>query len=485
MPGRLRILLIASEVEPFAKTGGLADVAGALPRALTALGHDVRVFVPKYRGVETVAGHLSTALPRVHVPMGDRTREGAVLEGRLGRDVPVYFLVHDHYYDRPGLYGTEDESYLDNCERFVFFCRGALESLKALDWIPQVIHANDWQTGLVPVYLETLYAGDPALSSIATLFTIHNAAYQGTFWHFDMPMTGLGWDLFTPAGLEFYGKLNFMKGGLIFADLLNTVSPTYAQEIQTPEFGHGLEGVLQSRSSDLFGVLNGIDTEQWDPGTDEHIAKRYTPDDLAGKATCKAALLSEMGLDPDGSPLIGVVSRLAHQKGLDLVPEAVPGLLDLGYQLVVLGTGESWLEEALTGAAAAHPGRIAVRIAFDEDLARRIYAGADMFLMPSRYEPCGLGQMLSMRYGTIPIVRRTGGLADTVDEGRTGFLFVEPWAAALIDAARHARDAFRDAATWRQLVRNAMAEDFSWHTSAKEYVSLYRKAAKAAAAGRV
>ena len=485
MPNRLRILLVASEVEPFAKTGGLADVAGALPRALHALGHDVRVLMPKYRGIEEAAGTLSVALPRVHVPMGDRTREGALLEGRLGRDVPVYFLVHDHYYDRPGLYGTPDESYLDNCERFVFFCRGAIESLRGLGWMPQVIHANDWQTSLVPVYLETLYAGDPGLSSIATLFTIHNVAYQGTFWHFDMPMTGLGWDLFTPAGLEFYGKLNFMKGGLVFADLLSTVSRTYAQEIQTPEFGYGLEGVLQSRGSDLYGVLNGIDTEEWDPATDEGIAKRYTADDLAGKATCKSALVGEMGLDADGSPLIGVVSRLAHQKGLDLVPDAVPGLLDLGYQLVILGAGESWLEQALTEAAAGHPGRVAVRIGFDEDLARRIYSGADMFLMPSRYEPCGLGQMISMRYGTIPIVRRTGGLADTVHEGRTGFLFVDPWSGALVDAARRARDAFRDAPTWRQLIRNAMGEDCSWHASPKDYVSLYRKAAKAAAAGRV
>jgi starch synthase len=477
-------LLIASEVEPFAKTGGLADVAGALPRALAALGHDVRVIMPKYRGVEAAAGSLSVAVPRLHVPMGDRAREGALLEGRLGRDVPVYFLVHDHYYDRPGLYGTQEESYLDNCERFVFFCRGTLEALRELGWVPQVIHANDWQTGLVPVYLETVYAGDPVLSQIATLFTIHNVAYQGTFWHFDMPITGLGWDLFTPAGLEFYGKLNFMKGGLLFADLLNTVSRTYAQEIQTPEFGSGLEGVLQGRSSDLSGILNGIDADEWDPGADDRIAKRYTADDLAGKATGKAALLGEMGLEADGSPLIGIVSRLAPQKGLDLVTEAMPGLLDLGFQLVVLGEGESWIESAITDAAAAHPGRVAARIGFDEDLARRIYAGADMFLMPSRYEPCGLGQMISMRYGTIPIVRRTGGLADTVHEGRTGFLFVDPWAGALVDAARRARDAFRDPTTWRQLVRNAMGEDFSWQASAKEYVSLYRRAAKAAAAGR-
>src|SRR5207302_7280004 len=249
------ILLISSEVEPFGRPGGLADVAGALPQALATLGHDVRVLMPKYRGVER-HGTLRTAVPRVRVPVGDRTTEGALLEGRLGRAVPVYFLAHDHYYDRPALYGTGQGDYLDNCERF-FFCRGALEALRALGWTPHVIHANDWQSGLVPVYLETLYKDDPALGEVGTLFTIHNLAYQGVFWHFDMPLTGLGWDLFTPAGLEFYGKLNFLKGGLVFADVLNTVSKTYAQEIQTPEFGCGLEGVLQYRRADLHGVVNG------------------------------------------------------------------------------------------------------------------------------------------------------------------------------------------------------------------------------------
>jgi len=485
----LRLLLISSEVEPFAKTGGLADVAGALPQALETLGHDVRVLMPKYRGVER-HGTLRTAVPRVRVPVGDRTTEGALLEGRLGRAVPVYFLAHDHYYDRPALYGTGQGDYLDNCERFIFFCRGALEALRALGWTPHVIHANDWQSGLVPVYLETLYKDDPALGEVGTLFTIHNLAYQGVFWHFDMPLTGLGWDLFTPAGLEFYGKLNFLKGGLVFADVLNTVSKTYAQEIQTAEFGCGLEGVLQYRRADLHGVVNGIDVAAWDPATDRDLTKPYSAEDLAGKAACKQALAQELGIDADGAPIIGIVSRLAAQKGLDLVLEALPELVEAGFELVLLGAGEPGLETAFGQAARASRGRIAIRTGFDGALARRIYAGADVFLMPSRYEPCGLGQMISMRYGTIPIVRRTGGLADTVVEARparrtgTGFGFAEPTARALLEAATRALAAYREPALWRQLQRNAMAQDFSWPASAREYVALYRKAAKAAGRGR-
>ncbi len=485
----LRVLLISSEVEPFAKTGGLADVAGALPKALRALGHDARVAMPKYRDIERHSP-LTTAVPRVRVPIGDRATEGALLEGRLGGDVPVYFLAHDHYYDRPALYGTGEGDYLDNCERFTFFCRGVIEAILALGWTPQVIHANDWQTGLVPVYLETVYKDEPALGKIGTLFTIHNLAYQGVFWHFDMPMTGLGWDLFTPAGLEFYGKLNFLKGGLVFSDLLSTVSETYAREIQTPDFGCGLEGVLQYRSADLHGVVNGIDHAAWNPASDAEIAKPYSADDLAGKAACKAALADEVGLEGDGAPVIGIVSRLVAQKGLDLVLDALPGLVETGFQLVLLGSGEPKLERAFTEAAASLEGRVAIRVGFDAGLARRIYAGSDMFLMPSRYEPCGLGQMISMRYGTVPLVRWTGGLADTVTEVKpnrrtgTGFGFEETTPRALIEAATRALAAYREPALWRQIQVNGMSRDFSWQASAKAYVALYRKAAKAAGRGR-
>ena len=317
----------------------------------------------------------------------------------------MYFVAQDGYYDRPALYGASDD-----CERFVFFCRSVLAALPDLGWTPQVVHANDWQTGLIPVYLETLYRDAPTYADVATVFTVHNLAYQGVFWHYDLPMTGLGWDLFTPAGIEFYGHLSLLKGGLTFADLLTTVSPTYAREIQAPEFGERMDGVLRERSADLLGILNGLDVLAWNPATDPDIPKRFDRDDLGGKAACTAALRDEMGLPDPGSraPLVGVVSRLAAQKGLDLVAGAVPAIRAAGGQLVVLGSGEEPLERVLGELAAAHPESVAVRLGFDEHLARRIYAGADLFLMPSRYEPCGLGQLIALRYGTVPVVRRTG-----------------------------------------------------------------------------
>ena len=491
MPRRLRVLFMASEVEPFAKTGGLADVAGALPAALAALGHDVRILMPRYRGVDAFAGEVRTVVPRLTVTLGDRAVEGVLFEGRTPSDVPVYFLGQDHYYDREGLYGTADGDYWDNCERFIFFCRGGLEALLSLGepdrapWRPHVVHCHDWQTGLVPVYLRTLYRDHPSLGRIATLFTIHNLAYQGVFWHYDMPMTGLGWDLFTPAGLEFYGKLNFLKGGLVFSDLLNTVSRTYAREIRTPAFGSGLEGVLEERSHDLHGVVNGIDYEVWNPAKDPAIAQPYSADDPGGKAACRAALRDELGLETAPGPVVGIVTRLVEQKGMDLVLQALPGILAEGCQLVLLGSGEANLEAAFVESARQHPGRVAVRIGYEAELAHRIYAGADCFLMPSRYEPCGLGQLIALRYGTVPVVRRTGGLTDTVTEfeparrAGTGFTLDAFAVDALLDAVRRAASAYRQPALWKALVRNAMAEDFSWEASAREYVTLYGKALKA------
>jgi starch synthase len=489
---KLRILVMASEVEPFAKTGGLADVAGALPRALQALGHDVRVLMPRYRGVER-HGELSPVLAGLRVPIADHVAEGAVLRGRSPAGVPVYFLANDQYYDREHLYGGDDGDYWDNCERFVFFCRGALEAVAAMAegpeaWVPQIIHANDWQTGLVPVYLRTLYRDHPALRGVGTLFTIHNLAFQGVFWHYDMPLTGLGWDLFTPAGIEFYGKLNFLKGGLVFSDLLTTVSRTYALEIRTADFGAGLEGVIEERSEDLHGVVNGIDYETWNPATDGAIAKPYSLEAPEGKASCRDALRREFGLAVGPGPLLGMVTRLTTQKGIDLVLEALPELLAQGTQLAILGSGQAQFEERLVAEAAARPGEIAVRIGHGDDLARRIYAGSDAFVMPSRYEPSGLGQLIALRYGTAPIVRRTGGLADTVrefDPARrmgTGFSFDTFTPAALVEAVRRAAGAHGNPATWNALVKNAMAEDFSWDASAREYVTLYRKAVRARAA---
>ena len=489
--GKLRILLMASEAAPYAKTGGLADVVGALPRALAAQGHDVRILMPRHRGVEREAGELKLVVPGVRVSLGDRNAEGTLLEARGPDGIPVYFLAHDHYYDRDGLYGTGDGDYWDNCERFVFFAHGGLEALAGLAgagpraWRPQVIHANDWQTGLVPVYLRTTYREHPVLGTLPVLFTIHNLAYQGVFWHYDMPLTGLGWDLFTPAGIEFYGRINFLKGGLVFSDLLTTVSRTYAHEIRNAEHGNGLEGVLEERSADLHGVINGIDDAAWNPATDPGIAARYSPGSLAGKATCRAVLRQDLGLAASDGLLIGMVTRLAGQKGLDLVLETLPRLIDEGVQLALLGSGEPHLEAAFTAAQAAHPGRVAVRLGHSEETARRIYAGADAFLMPSRYEPCGLGQLIALRYGTLPIVRRTGGLADTVKEvdparrAGTGFGFDAFDADELLEAVRRAAAAHRQPALWSALVHNAMMEDFSWGASAREYVTLYRKAIKA------
>ena len=493
MGRRLRILFMASEVEPFAKTGGLADVAGALPRALAGLGHDVRVLMPKYRGVEAVAGELRPVAPRVRIPLGDREAEGVLLEGREPSGVPVYFLAQDHYYDREALYGTSDGDYWDNCERFVFFCRAGLEAVARLGegaaaWRPQIVHANDWQTGLVPVYLRTLYRDHPGLAKVATVFTIHNLAFQGVFWHYDMPMTGLGWDLFTPAGIEFYGKLNFLKGGLVFSDLLTTVSRTYAREIRTSAFGNGLEGVLEERSHDLHGVVNGIDYEVWNPAKDRAIPVPYAADDPEGKAACRESLRAELGLEAGSGPVIGLVTRLTEQKGLDLVLGALPALLAEGCQLALLGSGDAHLEQAFRAAAREHPARIAARIGYEPELARRIYAGSDGFLMPSRYEPCGLGQLIALRYGSAPIVRRTGGLADTVTEfdparrSGTGFIFDAFAVDALLDAVRRAASAYRQPALWRALVKNAMTADFSWEASAREYVTLYGKALKARSA---
>jgi starch synthase len=484
---RLRVLVVASEATPFAKTGGLGDVAGALPQALQALGHDVRVLIPRYRDVKQHVAGMRTVIERVPVPIGDRLVEGQLLETTGPGGVPVYLLAQDSYFDREQLYGTSNGDYLDNCERFTFFCRGTLEALIALGregasaWRPQLIHANDWQTGLIPVYLKTLYRDHPGLGGLGTLFTLHNLAYQGVFWHYDLPMTGLGWDLFTPAGIEFYGKINFLKGGLAFADLLTTVSRTYAAEIRTPAFGNGLEGVLEDRSADLYGVINGIDYETWNPAKDPALTCHYAASQPEEKTLCRGALRRELGLEADRTLLITMVTRLAGQKGLDLVLEGLPGLLEAGCQIALLGSGEPPLETAWRAAAADHPGRVAVRVGYDAELASRMYAGGDCFLMPSRYEPCGLGQLIALRYGTIPIVRRTGGLADTVEEWDarrgtgTGFIFDDFSVDALREVVGRAVAVFREPRRWETLVHNAMTQDFSWDASAREYVTLYRK----------
>jgi starch synthase len=477
----MRILLASSEVAPFAKTGGLADVAGALPKALAKLGHDVRVVLPKYRMVDPAKHGLRPRLASLPVPVAGRMEQATVWEGAID-SAPVYFVQHDGYYDREALYQTKEGDYPDNAERFAFFSRAILEMIRPLDFLPEIFHCNDWQTGLVPTYLRTTLQGVRELQTTGVLFTVHNLGYQGLFPPEALAAANLGHELFNPFGIEFYGKVNFLKAGLVFADLINTVSRKYSQEIQTEEFGHGLEGVLRARAKDVHGILNGIDYDEWHPTRDAFIAATFSRDDLAGKATCKADLQRAFGLPerPD-APLLAVISRLTPQKGMDLVAKALDALLDLDAQFVLLGTGDADLHQAFQSAKARHPTRIGLKLGFDVALSHKIEAGADMFLMPSRYEPCGLNQMYSLAYGTVPVVRATGGLDDSIqpfDPGTgegTGFKFSEATSQALLQALHAAVTLYRQPDHWGRLVRNGMACDFSWDRSAAEYVALYEQ----------
>jgi len=479
----MRVLFASSEVSPFAKTGGLADVAGALPKALQGLGHDLRVVLPKYRGVDTAQFELRKILPRLVVPIAGTVETAAVWEGRNG-SVPTYFVEQDDYYDREGLYQTGGKDHPDNAERFAFFSRAVLELARALDFSPAVYHCNDWQTALVPAYLRTTYRGDPEVAGAGVLFTVHNLGYHGLFKPAAMAVANLGADLFSPFGVEFYGKVNFLKAGLVFSDRINTVSRKYSQEIQTEEFGHGLDGVLRARAQDVRGILNGIDYDEWHPSRDQLIAARFSRDDLRGKAACKADLQRVFGLParPD-TPLLAVISRLAQQKGIDLIAESLDAILDLDTQFVLLGTGEPALHHAFEAAKARHPSRVGLKLGFDVTLSHVIEAGADMFLMPSRYEPCGLNQMYSLAYGTIPIVRATGGLDDTIQsfEPETGvgngFKFQEASGEALLVSVRQAVALYRRREPWRRLMANAMGLRLSWNRSATEYEALYREIA--------
>jgi starch synthase len=464
----MKVAAVASEVVPFSKTGGLADVAGALPGALARLGVEVVTVTPLHRSARRHALEKTGLV--VRVPVGDATVEAAVY-----RSGSVYFLEHDPYFDRDGLYGTPAGDYPDNASRFVFLARAALELLRQLGR-PDVIQAHDWQAGLVPIYVKTLYA--EAFAGTRSVFTIHNLAYQGVFWHLDMPLTGLDWSHFTWRGLEFFGKLSFLKAGLVHADALTTVSPTYAREIQTPEFGCGLDGVLRERAASLHGILNGVDYAEWDPERDPHLAARYSASDLEGKERCKAALQKRCGLParPD-VPLVGMIGRLSEQKGLDIFLEAADALAQQDLQFVILGSGDRRYREAVERVGDRYRNKVSVHVAFDNALAHQIEAGSDLFLMPSRYEPCGLNQIYSLRYGAVPVVRATGGLADTVVDGVTGFTFGPYAAGALLEAVGRARAAYADRALWGRIQREGMKQDFSWDASARRYAELFRSLA--------
>ncbi len=478
----MKILIVSSEVAPFAKTGGLADVAGALPLALARLGADVRVAMPGYGNMTNLPAAPRPVLPHLNIEIGTYKNVASVTMTTLpGSPVPVYFIENAALFHREGLYMENGRDYPDNAERFAIFCKAIIWMIKGLGWIPDVIHCNDWQTGLLPVMLRTDPAiqADPDLSSIHTMFTIHNLAYQGTFpaqTAYDLGFT----HTFHPNGVEFYGQLNCLKGGLVYADVLTTVSPTYAKEIQTEEFGAGLDGVLKQRAKSLHGILNGIDYAVWNPATDTHLPAHFTAADLAGKAECKQQLQRELGVKESATtPLLTMISRLDPQKGLSILLPLIDTLMARDVQLAILGTGLAEYHEALQQKATRYKGKMAVRLAFDNGLAHRMEAGGDIFLMPSRYEPCGLNQMYSLRYGTLPVVRRTGGLADSVTpiaadhESGTGFVFDEFKPGPLLSAINEAVALYQLPLDWKQAQKRAMTQDFSWENSARLYADLY------------
>lgn len=475
----MKILFVASEGLPYSKTGGLADVIEGLPRALVEMGHEIAVLLPRHRGNKAVSVILSS----VTVALGNRLRFPALVEGKSVEGVRYFFVDDPEYFDRAQLYGDRGGDYPDNAERFAEFSRAAIEFVKRV-WLPDVIHCHDWQAALVPLLLRTQHANDPAVRSLPSVLTIHNLAYQGVFPRTALDNIGLPPQLFTMDSLEFYGRMNYLKGGLIYADYLTTVSRRYAKEIQTPEYGAGLEGVIRGRGERLVGILNGVDYGIWSPESDSLIAQNYSVHNMAGKKACKRDVLAQFKLPEENldRPLIGIISRFVDQKGFDLIVEISEQLARENLSIIALGTGQPVYEKALKAFAEKHPGKVAVKVGFDNSLAHKIEAGADIFLMPSRFEPCGLNQIYSLRYGTVPVVRATGGLDDTVQDfsssngAGTGFKFEEYSGAQLLDAVRRALAAFRDGKAWQGLQANGMGKDFSWKTSAAAYVTLYEAA---------
>ncbi|HJT72240.1 MAG TPA: glycogen synthase GlgA [Terriglobales bacterium] len=476
----MHIAFVASECVPFSKTGGLADVIGALPRALAAAGHEISVYIPHYRHTR-LAGERRV-VQSITVPFDDRYRFCSIVTGAGYPGVRFFFVDYPPFFDREGLYGTASGDFPDNAERFALFCRAVLEASKILG-VPDVFHCHDWQSALVPVLLRTQYAEDPAFRDAGTIFTIHNIGYQGLFPPEILPLLMLPWDLFTIAKMEYFGNVNFLKGALVYSDMITTVSRRYSQEIQTTEFGFGLEGVLRDRAQNLTGILNGVDYDEWNPQTDKFIAAHYSADDLVGKRECKQDLLETVGMERGNPnlPILGIVSRFAAQKGFDLIGQIIDRLALEDVLIVVLGSGDKLYEEMFLRLARRLPEKVAVRVAYDNALAHKIEAGADMFLMPSRYEPSGLSQLYSLKYGTVPVVRATGGLDDTIDpwdprtKKGTGFKFQEYTGDALLRTIHQALQLYRDQESWQKLMRNGMSKDFSWRASAREYIRVYER----------
>jgi starch synthase len=479
----LKILIASSEAVPYVKTGGLADVAGALVKEFRKRKEEAFLVLPLYAAVKKNF-RLHETGKTFQVKMGRITYKARIFASSAGADPEAYFIECDEFYDRPELYGTSAGDYPDNAARFIFFSKAVPEACIALDIRPDIIHCNDWQTALIPLYLKTFYRGNARLAATASVFTIHNVGFQGIFDSSVLLHTGFGKEYLVPERLEYYGKLNLMKAGLLYADLLNTVSETYAHEIQTPGYGFGLDGVLRKRASELYGILNGIDYDEWDPSNDAFIPAQFNHEDLSGKMKCRKELCRTARFEAEAQPVMSVISRLSSQKGIDMVLNSLNVLFDMGLNLVVLGRGDGEYERLFRKAAEAHRGRIFVHIGFEERLARRVYAGSDLFLMPSHYEPCGLGQLIAMRYGAVPVARRTGGLADTIQDydhmkyTGTGFLFSDYSHFAMQDAVKRALCVFTSKTRMKKLAAGAMKMDFSWSSSAGKYLDLYRMAGR-------
>lgn len=486
----MRILLVSPEVFPFAKTGGLADVTGALPKKIAKLGHQVKVILPFYKIVEQKKiefKDLDLKIPEIL--LADKNLKIKVKSfSDKNSNVEVLFLDYRPFFYRENLYldPKTGQDYKDNDERFILFSKGVLEILKQMNWSPDIIHCNDWQSALIPAYLKTTHAGDPFFKGTATVFSVHNIAYQGIFPKESFKKIGVKENLFYPTSpFEFWGKLNFMKAGIVYADVINTVSQRYKEEIQkSSEFGYGLEGVLGSRSSDLYGILNGIDYSEWSPENDRYIPFKYSPGDLSGKEKNKTKLLGKSGLPKNQKdvPVLGIISRLADQKGFDLFEKIGEEILSLDLKIVLLGTGDQKYHIYFLNLEKKYPEKIKVNLTFNNPLAHLIEAGSDMFLMPSKYEPCGLNQLYSLKYGTVPIVRETGGLADTIEDFNpktfegTGFVFKNYDPDELLDAIKRALEVYKNKKIWKKLMLSGMSKDFSWEQSARKYVELYKTA---------
>jgi starch synthase len=474
------IVFAASECAPWAKTGGLADVVSALPRSLVKLGHRVSVFLPYYRQVAKAVPDAPVVVPSITIPFPSYNRFIRVLDGGILHGVQNYFIDCPELFDRESFYATPSGDYPDNAERFGLFSRAVLEATKVLG-VPDVFHVHDWQSAMLAVLLRSTYFFDPVFRRVPAVLTIHNAGYQGWFPPRTIETLLLPWDMFTLQKLEQYDTLNFLKGGIVYSDALTTVSRKYAEEIQTPEFGNNLDSLLRQRSGDLFGILNGVDYEEWDPAIDSHIAAHYTADKLDGKKECRRDLLHAFGLESvsDETAVIGVVSRFATQKGFDFIVDIIDRLVQEDMVLLMLGNGEEFYERVLTEMAERHPTKVRVQVKYDNVVAHKIEAGSDIFLMPSRYEPCGLNQIYSLKYGTIPVVRATGGLEDTIDEqpfgGGNGFKFWGYNAADLLAALQRALGTFRNKDEWTRMMRRGMAQDFSWDNPSREYLRVYER----------